>query len=106
VRVHLDARGRRSLYITANAGNEISGMSLEEGRALHAQLIEYIARPEFCYFHTWKKGDLVVWDNRTTLHKAERYDMTRYRRVLRRTTVAGDGPVFGPCSLAVKAAGY
>lgn len=106
VRVHLDAGGRRSLYITANAGNEISGMSLEEGQALHAQLIEHISRPEFCYFHTWKKGDLVVWDNRTTLHKAERYDMTRYRRVFRRTTVAGEGPVLGPFSQAVRAAGY
>jgi taurine dioxygenase/alpha-ketoglutarate-dependent 2,4-dichlorophenoxyacetate dioxygenase len=94
------------LYITANAGNEISGMPLEEGQALHAQLIEHIARPEFCYFHTWKTGDLVVWDNRTTLHKAERYDMARYRRVLRRTTLAGDGPVLGPYSQAVKAAGY
>jgi alpha-ketoglutarate-dependent taurine dioxygenase len=106
VRVHLDADGRRSLYITANAGNEISGMPLDEGQALHAQLIEHVARPEFCYFHTWRKGDLVIWDNRTTLHKAERYDMTRYRRVLRRTTVAGQGPVFGPYSQAVKAAGY
>lgn len=106
VRVHLDAGGRRSLYLTANAGNEISGMPLEEGQALHAQLIEHIARPEFCYFHTWEKGDLVVWDNRTTLHKAERYDMARYRRVFRRTTVAGEGPVFGPFSQAVRAAGY
>lgn len=106
VRVHLDAGGRRSLYITANAGNEISGMSLEEGQALHAQLIEHVGRPEFCYFHSWKKGDLVVWDNRTTLHKAERYDMARYRRVFRRTTVAGEGPVFGPFSQAVRAAGY
>jgi taurine dioxygenase/alpha-ketoglutarate-dependent 2,4-dichlorophenoxyacetate dioxygenase len=106
VRVHLDSGGRRSLYITANAGNEISGMPLEEGQALHAQLIDHIARPEFCYFHTWEKGDLVVWDNRTTLHKAEHYDMARYRRVFRRTTVAGKDPVFGPFSQAVKAAGY
>ncbi|MDB5944135.1 MAG: hypothetical protein JWQ13_3701 [Ramlibacter sp.] len=106
VRVHLDSGGRRSLYITANAGNEISGMPLEEGQALHAQLVDHIARPEFCYFHTWEKGDLVVWDNRTTLHKAEHYDMARYRRVFRRTTVAGKDPVFGPFSQAVKAAGY
>ncbi|WP_332826312.1 TauD/TfdA dioxygenase family protein [Ramlibacter sp.] len=106
VRVHLDAGGRRSLFITANAGNEISGLPLEEGQALHCELMEHVSRPEFCYFHAWKKGDLVVWDNRTTLHKAERYDMSRYRRVFRRTTVAGDGPVFGPFSEAVKAAGY
>ena len=99
VRVHPD--GRRSLFITANAGNEISGMPLEEGQALHRQLVEHVSRPEFCYFHKWKKGDLVVWDNRTTLHKAEVYDMARYRRVFRRTTLAGEGPVLGPYSTAV-----
>ena len=101
VRVHPD--GRRSLFMTANAGNEISGMPLEEGQALHRHLVEHVSRPEFCYFHKWKKGDLVVWDNRTTLHKAEVYDMARYRRVFRRTTLAGDGPVQGPFSQAVLA---
>lgn len=101
VRVHED--GRRSLFITANAGNEVSGLSLEEGQALHLELMEHVSRPEFCYFHKWQKGDLVVWDNRTTLHKAEEYDMTRYRRVFRRTTLAGKGPVLGPFSNAVRA---
>ncbi len=104
VRVHPESGYRRSLFMTANAGNEISGMSLEEGQALHHQLIEYISRPEFCYFHQWQKGDLVVWDNRTTLHKAEAYDMARYRRVFRRTTVTGNGPVLGPYSQAVQSA--
>lgn len=102
VRVHLDADNRRSLFVTANAGNEISGLTLEEGQALHRQLIEHISRPEFCYFHKWNKGDLVVWDNRTTLHKAEAYDMAKYRRVFRRTTVAGNGPVLGPFSQGVR----
>lgn len=101
VRVHPD--GRRSLFMTANAGNEISGMPLEEGQALHRQLVEHVSRPEFCYFHKWRKGDLVVWDNRTTLHKAEVYDMGRYRRVFRRTTLAGEGPVLGPYSQEVLA---
>lgn len=102
VRVHLDADNRRSLFITANAGNEISGLTLEEGQALHRELIEHISRPEFCYFHKWNKGDLVVWDNRSTLHKAEAYDMAKYRRVFRRTTVAGNGPVLGPFSQGVR----
>ena len=102
VRVHLDADNRRSLFGTANAGNEISGLTLEEGQALHRELIEHISRPEFCYFHKWNKGDLVVWDNRTTLHKAEAYDMAKYRRVFRRTTVAGNGPVLGPFSQGVR----
>ena len=104
VRVHPDADNRRSLFITANAGNEISGLPLDEGQALHRKLIEHISRPEFCYFHKWCKGDLVVWDNRTTLHKAETYDMARYRRVFRRTTVAGNGPVIGPFSQRMRTA--
>ena len=103
VRVHPDRNYRRSLFMTANAGNEVSGMSLEDGQALHRQLIEHLSRPEFCYFHKWQKGDLVVWDNRTTLHKAEVYDMSKYRRVFRRTTLAGAGPVLGPYSQAVRA---
>jgi taurine dioxygenase/alpha-ketoglutarate-dependent 2,4-dichlorophenoxyacetate dioxygenase len=45
-----------------------------------------------------------VWDNRTTLHKAETYDMAKYRRVFRRTTVAGSGPVIGPFSQGVRTA--
>lgn len=98
VRLHPDQGGRRSLYITANAGNEVSGMALDEGMELHRKLIEHISNPDFCYFHKWRKGDLVVWDNRSTLHKAEAYDMARYRRVFRRTTVAGQGPVLGPYS--------
>lgn len=104
VRVHPEANNRRSLFITANAGNEISGLPLEEGQALHRKLIEHISRPEFCYFHKWSKGDLVVWDNRTTLHKAETYDMAKYRRVFRRTTVAGSGPVIGPFAQGVRTA--
>ena len=76
-------------------------MSLEDGQAPHRELVEHVSRPEFCYFHQWRKGDLVVWDNRATLHKAEAYDMSRYRRVFRRTTVAGAGQVVGPYSQAV-----
>ena len=67
-------------------------------QALHRALVEHVSKPEFCYFHKWRKGDLVIWDNRVTLHKAEPYDMGKYRRVFRRTTLAGSGPVIGPFS--------
>ena len=101
VRVHPDRGNRRSLFMTMNAGNEISGMTLEEGQALHKQLEEHIAQPRFCYKHRWKQGDLVIWDNRVVLHRAGAYDMGKYRRVLRRTTVAGSGPVLGPYSQGI-----
>ncbi|MEC8173672.1 MAG: TauD/TfdA family dioxygenase, partial [Pseudomonadota bacterium] len=44
----------------------------------------------------WRQNDLVMWDNRVLLHRAMEYDLTKYRRVLRRTTVGGDAPVMGP----------
>lgn len=100
VRVHADRDKRRSLFITMNAGNEISGMSLEDGQALHRELAAHVSQPAFCYRHRWQQGDLVVWDNRCLLHRARDYDMARYRRVSRRTTVAGAGPVLGPYSQA------
>jgi alpha-ketoglutarate-dependent taurine dioxygenase len=101
VRVHTDRDHRRSLFITANAGNEISGMSLEAGQALHRELIDHISKEEFIYRHRWQDGDFVIWDNRCTLHRARPYDMDKYRRVFRRTTIAGSAPVMGPYTDAV-----
>ena len=98
IRVHPDRNNRRSLFITTNAGNEIGGMTLEEGQALHAELAEHVAQPQFCLRHRWQRGDLVMWDNRCLLHRAIDYDMAAHRRVLRRTTVAGAGPISGPFS--------
>ena len=103
VRIHPDREGRRSLFFTTNAGNEVSGMSLEQGQALHRQLASHASRAEFTYLHRWRPFDLVMWDNRVLLHRAKSYDMARYRRVFRRTTVAGKGPVLGPFSRAVRA---
>ncbi len=104
IRVHPDRGGRRSLFITTNAGNEIGGMALGEGQALHQELAAHVSELRFRYSHRWRVGDLVMWDNRCLLHRAEKYDMDRYRRVLRRTTVAGSGPILGPFSNAVRGA--
>jgi alpha-ketoglutarate-dependent taurine dioxygenase len=98
VRVHPDRGGRRSLFMTANVGGEIGGMTVEEGRALHAELVAHVSRPEFCLRHRWRTGDLMVWDNRCLLHRGRPYDTQRFRRIARRTTIAGDGPVVGPFS--------
>ena len=98
VRVHPDRSNRRSLYFTCNTSREIGGGTLEEGQQLHDWLREHVSEPRFCYFHRWRPRDLVMWDNRCLLHRAIPYDYTQYRRVLRRTTVAGRGPVVGPFS--------
>ncbi len=102
VRIHPDRGYRRSLFFTTNAGNEVSGMTMEDGVALHRRLASHVSRRDFCYLHRWRPNDLVLWDNRVLMHRAKGYDMARHPRVFRRTTVAGSDPILGPCSQAVQ----
>jgi alpha-ketoglutarate-dependent taurine dioxygenase len=67
-------------------------MEWDEGRALIDGLIEHATQPEFVYQHAWRIGDLVWWDNRAALHCGTPFDITRHKRRLHRTTVAGTGP--------------
>jgi len=96
IRLHPERNDYKSLFFTANAGNEIGGMSQEDGAALHKELVNIVSNSSFRYKHRWKKGDLVMWDNRCLLHRAIPYDMNKFRRVFRRTTVAGSGAIKGP----------
>src|SRR5262249_58606727 len=79
-------------FLVGSHAREIVGMPLEEGRRLLAELLELAIEPAYVYRHAWRRWDLVVWDNRAVLHRGRRWDGTRYRRVMHRTTVAGDGP--------------
>jgi alpha-ketoglutarate-dependent 2,4-dichlorophenoxyacetate dioxygenase len=78
--------GRTSLYLASHASH-IVGRPVEEGRALLEELIAFATRPQFVYQHRWTVGDLVIWDNRCTMHRGRPYDDTQ-RRVLHRTTVS------------------
>jgi len=98
VRVHPDRGGRRSLFFSANVAMEVGGLPLNEARSLHRRLEDHVQNPAFCYRHSWRTGDLMMWDNRCVLHRAIPFDVARYRRVAQRTTVAGTGPVLGPFS--------
>jgi len=89
VRTH-PGSGRKSLYVASHA-SEIVGMPVPEGRMMLLDLMDIATRPEFVHAHKWRKGDLVVWDNRCTLHRARPFDPAEPRD-MRRTTVAGDGP--------------
>ena len=71
----------------------VEGMDRAESRALLDRLTAWATQERFTYRHRWRVGDLVMWDNRCTMHKAMPYDMENERRVLHRTTVAGDGPL-------------
>ncbi len=83
VRTH-PASGRESLFIGAHA-NRVLGWPVPEGRMFLLDLLEHATQRQFVYRHDWRVGDLVIWDNRCTLHRGRPYDMTR-RRELRRTT--------------------
>jgi alpha-ketoglutarate-dependent 2,4-dichlorophenoxyacetate dioxygenase len=77
--------GRRSLYLASHA-QHIVDWPVPEGRLLLRDLMEHATQPRYVYSHRWKVGDLVIWDNRTTMHRATTFDDTKYRRELRRTT--------------------
>jgi alpha-ketoglutarate-dependent 2,4-dichlorophenoxyacetate dioxygenase len=62
-------------------------MPLEEGQALLQALIEFATQPRFIYSHTWSVGDLVIWDNRATMHRATPFEATGHKRDMRRATI-------------------
>jgi alpha-ketoglutarate-dependent 2,4-dichlorophenoxyacetate dioxygenase len=82
--------GRKSLYLSSHAG-AILGMPMPEARMLLNDLKEHATQPQFVYVHRWRLNDLVMWDNRQTMHRVRRYDESQPRD-MRRTTVAGDAP--------------
>jgi len=76
---------RRSLYVASHA-SRIIDWPVPEGRLLLHDLIEHATQHEFVYRHAWRVGDLVIWDNRATMHRATPFDDQKYRRELRRVT--------------------
>lgn len=92
VRTHPET-GRKALYL-GNHATRILDMGDEEGASLLGGLLAFATGPRFTYAHRWRAGDLVMWDNRCTLHRAvANYEMNRYRRVMHRNVVRGTVPV-------------
>jgi alpha-ketoglutarate-dependent 2,4-dichlorophenoxyacetate dioxygenase len=89
VRTH-PISGRKSLFLSSHAG-AILGMPMPEARMLLRDLTEHATQPRFVHVHKWARDDLVIWDNRQTMHRVRRYDETQPRD-MRRTTVAGEAP--------------
>lgn len=85
VREH-EETGRRALYLAAHASH-IVGWDLHRGRDLLERLIEFATQPRFVYAHRWSARDLVMWDNRCTMHRGRPFEDLKYRRVMQRTTV-------------------
>lgn len=84
--VHRHPRsGRMSLYLASHASH-ILGMPIDEGRALIEELCAFATQPRFVYAHQWRVGDVLIWDNLCTMHRATEFDDTIVRRDVRRTT--------------------
>ena len=83
--------GCRAFFVGSHAC-EIVGMPTEDARPLLRQLLDLATEPDAVYTHAWRPGDLIMWDNRCVLHRGRPWDESAYRRVMHRTTVAGDGP--------------
>ena len=87
VRTH-PVTGRKSLFLSAHAG-QIEGWSIPDSRMFLHELTEHATKPQFVYAHQWTVGDLVVWDNRATMHRGRRFDPAEPRDI-RQTRLAGD----------------
>ena len=90
VRTH-PVTGRKSLLLSAHIG-AIVGWPRPEAMAFVRDLMEHATRPEFVYAHRWTRHDLVIWDNRTTMHRVRRFDDLAIVRDMRRTTTMSEGP--------------
>jgi alpha-ketoglutarate-dependent 2,4-dichlorophenoxyacetate dioxygenase len=80
--------GRKSLFLSSHIGG-IIGWPVPEARDLIRELAEHATQREFVYSHVWRQYDVVIWDNRQTMHRVRRFDESQPRD-MRRTTVAGD----------------
>jgi taurine dioxygenase len=84
--------GQKALYVTAGECVGIEGMPDDEALDLIAELDAFCVRPEFCYRHRWREGDLVIWDNASAMHLAICDYALPQRRLMHRTTVIGSAP--------------
>ena len=82
--------GRKSLYVGSHAAY-VDGMDRDAGRTLLDGLLAHAAEDRFIYIHDWAAFDLVMWDNRCINHRGRPWQSQKYRRVMRRTTIGGDG---------------
>jgi len=91
VRTH-PATGRKALYVNRLMTREIEGLPLDESEAILQMMFDHQEQPEFVYEHVWRPGDILMWDNRCTLHARTDFSAGE-RRLLRRVTILGEKPV-------------
>ena len=90
VREHPGSK-RKTLFLASHAG-QVLGLTVADGRLLIGELMEHATQREFIYTHKWRTGDLLIWDNRCTMHRVRPFDEDLYRRDMRRATVMETEP--------------
>lgn len=98
VRTHPATR-RNALFLGRRRNAYIVGLPLDESEDLLNRLWAHAGKPEFAWYQKWKVGDLILWDNRSTMHRRDAFD-PESRRLMHRTQIKGDKPYFDPASLA------
>jgi taurine dioxygenase len=86
------ADGRKALWVSTGTVIEVVGMPNPKGLQLIEELVEWVTQEQFVYRHKWRAGDILVWDNRCTLHTGTLYDDTKYYRTMHRLWAKGDRP--------------
>lgn len=95
IRVH-PKDGRRALWVSTGTVKGIRGMDADEALELIDELVDYVTQDRFVYRHKWRAGDILMWDNRCTLHTGTLYDDQKYHRTMHRLWVKGQRPVGPP----------
>jgi taurine dioxygenase len=91
IRTH-PADGRKAIWVSTGTVTEIVGMPPEDGLALIDELVDFVTQERFVFRHQWRVGDILMWDNRCTLHTGTLYDDSKYFRLMHRLWVKGDRP--------------
>jgi taurine dioxygenase len=92
VRAHPET-GRKALFLSDIWVRYFVGMNEADSQDLLAEVMEIAKKPEAEYQHVWQPGDIVMWDNRSTMHRACPFDEENTRRLMHRTTIKGDKPL-------------
>jgi len=98
VRTHPATR-RNALFLGRRRNGYIVGLPLAESEDLLNQLWAHASKPEFAWYQQWKVGDLILWDNRSAMHRRHAFDPTS-RPLMHRTQIKGDPPFFDPATVA------
>ena len=88
--------GRRALYLAHQVVSHFEGMEFEESQEIIEEIVSFATESRFVYTHEWRPGDVIFWDNRSSMHRVLPFDEERHRRRMHRTTLKGDRPYLAP----------